>query len=88
MTGPTRISRLGIVNTYLVPEDDGLTVIDTMLPRSAGKILDAAREMGAPITRILLTHAHGAGISAARLESAAVADVLVIFGITGDLAGR
>lgn len=58
MTGPTRVSRFGIVNSYLVQEDDGLTVIDTMIPRSAGKILDAAREIGAPIARILLTHAH------------------------------
>jgi glyoxylase-like metal-dependent hydrolase (beta-lactamase superfamily II) len=58
VTGPTRVSRFGIVNSYLVREDDGLTVIDTMIPRSAGTILDAAREIGAPIARILLTHAH------------------------------
>jgi len=53
-----RVSRFGIVNAYLVREDDGLTLIDTMLPRSAGKILDAARELGVPIVRIALTHAH------------------------------
>jgi len=54
-----RISRLGFVNAYLVREDDGLTLIDTMLPRSAKPILAAAEHEGAPIVRILLTHGHG-----------------------------
>jgi glyoxylase-like metal-dependent hydrolase (beta-lactamase superfamily II) len=52
-----RVSRFGFVNAYLVEEDDGLTVVDTMLPRSAGAILKAAA--GRPIKRIALTHAHG-----------------------------
>jgi glyoxylase-like metal-dependent hydrolase (beta-lactamase superfamily II) len=54
-----RLSRLGAVNAYLVVEDDGLTLVDTMLPRSHSAILDAARELGWPIVRIALTHAHG-----------------------------
>src|SRR5262245_8659690 len=55
----TRVSRFGFVNAYLVREDDGLTVVDTMLPRSAKPILAAAQRLGAPIVRIALTHAHG-----------------------------
>ena len=54
-----RITRYGIVNSYLVEEPEGLTVIDTMLPRSTTKILAAAEARGRPIVRILLTHAHG-----------------------------
>jgi glyoxylase-like metal-dependent hydrolase (beta-lactamase superfamily II) len=54
----TRISRYGFVNAYLVREDDGLTLIDTTLPRSSKVILAAAREAGASIVRIVLTHAH------------------------------
>ena len=54
-----RINRWGFVNAYLVPEEDGLTLIDTTLPRGARKILAAAAELGAPIRRIALTHAHG-----------------------------
>ena len=54
-----RIRRLGIVNAYLVREDDGLTLVDTMLPRSSKAILGAAERLGAPIVRIALTHAHG-----------------------------
>lgn len=59
MTPPNQISRLGFVNCYLVAEDEGLTLIDTMLPGSAKPILAAAESAGAPIVRILLTHAHG-----------------------------
>ena len=53
----TRVSRFGFVNAYLVEEDDGLTIVDTMLPRSAKAIMSAAA--GRPIRRIALTHAHG-----------------------------
>jgi glyoxylase-like metal-dependent hydrolase (beta-lactamase superfamily II) len=54
-----RLTRLGAVNAFLVVEDDGLTLVDTMIPRSQDGILAAARELGAPIVRIALTHAHG-----------------------------
>ena len=59
MTNVNRIVRLGIVNAYLVHENDGLTLIDTMLGGSANKIIAAAEAIGAPIIRIVLTHAHG-----------------------------
>jgi glyoxylase-like metal-dependent hydrolase (beta-lactamase superfamily II) len=55
----TRITRFGFVNAYLVEEDDGLTLIDTMLPRSGKAVLAKAEELGRPIVRIALTHAHG-----------------------------
>jgi glyoxylase-like metal-dependent hydrolase (beta-lactamase superfamily II) len=48
-----------MVNAYLVRENDGLTLIDTMLGGSANKIIAAAEATGAPIVRIVLTHAHG-----------------------------
>jgi len=51
-----RVAFLGFVNAYLVEEDDGYTLVDTMLPRCAGKILKAAGDRG--IKRIALTHAH------------------------------
>jgi len=58
MAEVTRISRLGFVNAFLVREDDGLTLIDTTITGSAKAILSAADELGAPIVRIALTHAH------------------------------
>ena len=54
-----RIGRLGFVNAYLVEEEDGLTLVDTLLPGGAKPILAAAETIGAPIVRIALTHAHG-----------------------------
>src|SRR6266516_1601171 len=54
-----KVTRGGWVNAYLVREDDGFTLIDTMLPRSGQGILDASKELGSPIKRIALTHAHG-----------------------------
>jgi glyoxylase-like metal-dependent hydrolase (beta-lactamase superfamily II) len=53
-----QLTRLGMVNVYLVREDDGFTLVDTGLRGSAKGILAAAEEAGAPIRRIALTHAH------------------------------
>ena len=74
----TRISRFGFVNAYLVREDDGLTLVDTMLPRSAKAILRAAGELGAPIVRIALTHAHGDHIGSLDALAAALPGVEVV----------
>lgn len=52
------LPRLFPVNCYLVEEQDELTLIDTALSYSAAAILRAAEQIGKPITRILLTHAH------------------------------
>lgn len=53
-----QLTRLGAVNCFLVREEDGLTLVDTGMAGSAGDILAAAREAGAPIVRIVLTHGH------------------------------
>ena len=74
----SRISRFGFVNAYLVTEDDGLTLVDTMIPRSAKAILRAADELGAPIVRIALTHAHGDHIGSLDELAAALPGVEVL----------
>jgi glyoxylase-like metal-dependent hydrolase (beta-lactamase superfamily II) len=53
-----RLTRFGMINCFLVRQDDGLTVIDTGLAGSAPGIKQAAQSLGAPISRIILTHAH------------------------------
>jgi glyoxylase-like metal-dependent hydrolase (beta-lactamase superfamily II) len=73
-----RLVKLGLVNAYLVPEDDGLTLIDTMLPRSEKKILAAAEALGTPIRRIVLTHAHGDHSGSLDALAAALPDAEVL----------
>ncbi|MDP2711636.1 MAG: MBL fold metallo-hydrolase [Solirubrobacteraceae bacterium] len=56
----TQLTRMRIMNAYLVREDDGLTLVDTMMAGSAaGLLAAAAASMNAPIRRIALTHGHG-----------------------------
>jgi glyoxylase-like metal-dependent hydrolase (beta-lactamase superfamily II) len=73
-----RIRRFGIVNAFLVREDDGLTLVDTTLPRSAKPILAAAARAGAPIVRIALTHAHGDHIGSLDALAAALPGAEVV----------
>ena len=52
---------LTAVNAFLIDADDGLTLIDTGIPGSGDKILQAVRELGkqpADIKNILVTHCH------------------------------
>lgn len=73
----TQLTRLGLMNCFLVREDDGLTLVDTTIGSSARAILAAAQQIGQPIRRILLTHAHvdhvGGLDALARATSAIVA---------------
>ena len=54
----TFLPRLFPVNCYLVEEEKDLTLIDAALPYSWKGILKAAENIGKPIARIVLTHAH------------------------------
>jgi glyoxylase-like metal-dependent hydrolase (beta-lactamase superfamily II) len=74
----TRVSRLGLVNVFLVQEDDGVTLIDTALPRSTKAIMGAARALGVPIKRIALTHAHGDHIGSLDDLAGELSDVEVL----------
>jgi glyoxylase-like metal-dependent hydrolase (beta-lactamase superfamily II) len=53
-----QLTRFGLMNCYLVKESDGFTLIDTTIGGAAKDILAAGEGLGAPIRRILLTHAH------------------------------
>jgi glyoxylase-like metal-dependent hydrolase (beta-lactamase superfamily II) len=75
---PHRFTRFGFVNAWLLREDDGLTLIDTTMKGAGQKILAAADGLGAPIVRVVLTHAHGDHIGALDELAAALPDAEVI----------
>lgn len=54
----TRLTRFGMINCFLVQEDDGFTLVDSNLAGTGPSIIQAAQQLGAPIRRIVLTHAH------------------------------
>lgn len=53
-----RFTRFGMINCFLVKEDDGFTLVDTGLAGSSAGIIDSALRLGASIRRVILTHAH------------------------------
>ena len=73
-----RLTRLGFVNAYLVEEDDGLVLIDTMIGGSAARIRTEAQRLGRPIIRIALTHAHGDHIGSLDALHSALPDAEVL----------
>jgi len=88
----TQITRFGALNAYLVREDDGFTLVDTLIRGSAGRLMAAAAGVGAPIRRIVLTHAHADHIGSLDALVAELPGVEVLAGarearlMAGDLA--
>ncbi|WP_145050229.1 MBL fold metallo-hydrolase [Paenibacillus xylanexedens] len=58
------LPRLFPVNVYLVEEDAELTLIDAGMPFSLKGILATAQSLNKPITKVILTHAHGDHVGA------------------------
>ena len=91
-----QLTRFGLVNAYLVREDDGFTLIDAMIPRSGQDIIAAAQAAAAPIRRLIFTHGHTDHVGsldelAAALPEAEVAmghaDVQIVTGQREKTAG-
>jgi glyoxylase-like metal-dependent hydrolase (beta-lactamase superfamily II) len=67
----------GYVNLYLIAEDDGLTLIDTGMPRSEKRVWETIEEIGrqrSDLTRIVMTHAdldHAGSLAAIQSETGA-----------------
>jgi len=74
-----KLTRLWSINCYFVREEDGLTLIDTLLSNSEKAILKAAREIGMPIVRIVLTHAHNDHVGSVDALHAALPEAEVIY---------
>ncbi len=54
-----RLTHYGLINCYLVVEDDGLSIVDTGVAGTAPLIAKAVGSLGVGVRRIILTHAHG-----------------------------
>ncbi|UTI65825.1 MBL fold metallo-hydrolase [Paraconexibacter antarcticus] len=74
------VTRLHLVNAYLVQEDDGLTLVDTAVKGSEKGILAAAEAAGGTITRIVLTHGHGDHVGSVDALRAALPDAELLVG--------
>ncbi|HEU5348796.1 MAG TPA: MBL fold metallo-hydrolase [Ktedonobacterales bacterium] len=68
------------ISCFLVREDDGLTLVDTNWTKTERAILDAARQLDAPIRRIVLTHVHGDHIGSLEALHLALPDAEVLVG--------
>jgi glyoxylase-like metal-dependent hydrolase (beta-lactamase superfamily II) len=53
-----QVTRLRLVNAYLVREEDGFTLVDSLISGSADGLIQAASRAGNTIRRIAFTHAH------------------------------
>lgn len=90
----TALTRLRFSNAYFVREPDGLTLIDTSLRGSAGAIIAAARRVGEPISRIVITHAHHDHAGALEALVRRLPDIEVLVGeresalLAGDFEAR
>lgn len=65
------------VNCYFVEEENELTLVDTALPNSYKSIIETAQKIGKPLTRIVLTHAHGDHIGSLDRLKEILPDVIV-----------
>lgn len=87
-----QLTRYTAMNCFLVREADGFTLVDTGMKGSEQAILKAAREYGAPIRRILLTHAHVDHVGSLDALHALLPDAEVMISardarfLTGDLS--
>jgi glyoxylase-like metal-dependent hydrolase (beta-lactamase superfamily II) len=72
-----RLTRFGMFNCFLVKEEQTFTLVDTNFPGSGSEILKAARSLGCPISRIVLTHTHFDHVGSLDALTAALPDVEV-----------
>jgi glyoxylase-like metal-dependent hydrolase (beta-lactamase superfamily II) len=74
----TKLTRYGLVNAYLVREDDGFTLVDTTTGGAADALIEAASQAGGTIRRIALTHWHSDHVGSVDALKKQLGDVEVL----------
>ncbi len=76
-----QLTRLGMMNAFLVREDDGWTVVDTSIGGTEKQIFSAIGALGGgDIKRIALTHAHSDHVGALDALAVALPDAEILAG--------
>ena len=73
-----QLTKFGVMNCYLVKENDGFTVIDTGMTGMEKMIIEAATQQRQPIKRVVLSHAHSDHIGGLDSLKKALTDIEVI----------
>ena len=73
-----QLTKFGVMNSYLVKEEDGFTVIDTGMAGMEKMIIETAKQQGQPIKRVVLTHAHSDHIGGLDPLKKALPDIEII----------
>ncbi|MCB0000584.1 MAG: MBL fold metallo-hydrolase, partial [Anaerolineales bacterium] len=73
-----QLTKFGVMNSYLVKEEDGFTVIDTGMAGMEKMIIETAKQQGQPIKRVVLTHAHSDHIGGLDSLKKALPDIEII----------
>lgn len=77
---PIRHAQFGVVNSYLVPEEDGLTLIDAGVPGLERHVLAVMKRTGRPLRRVALTHIHPDHIGSVDALKQAVHELEILVG--------
>ena len=77
---PIRHAQFGVINSYLVPEEDGVTLIDAGVPGLERHILAVVRRTGRSLRRVALTHIHPDHIGSLNALKQAVPDLEILVG--------
>lgn len=77
---PIRHAQFGVINSYLVPDEDGFTLIDAGIPGLERHVLAVMKRTGRPLRRVVITHAHPDHIGSVDALKKAVPDLDLLVG--------
>ncbi|MFK7601785.1 MBL fold metallo-hydrolase [Deinococcus sp. SM5_A1] len=77
---PLRHAQFGVINSYLVPEEDGFTLIDAGVPGLERHVLAVMKRTGRMLRRVVMTHTHPDHIGSVDALKKAFPDLEILVG--------